>query len=102
MDHIGSSYISWPDLIISGVAIFLFHRLTTLPPNSSFCRVLAVLTGCVIAAIIVVIIVADNLSQNGVHELAMVGFGLAFGLFQWNDDRVKRKLAPVARTESSR
>ena len=91
MDKIGSSYIALPDLIICGAAVALFYRLTTLPPNSLVCRVLAVLCACMIVAIIVVIPVADSLNHYGVMELAMVGTGLAFGLFQWNDNRIKSK-----------
>ena len=88
MNKIASSYISLPDLIICGVAVALFYHLTTLPPNNLVCRVLAAVCGCIIVAIIVVIVVAENLSGDGVGELATVGIGLAFGLFQWNDARI--------------
>jgi hypothetical protein len=63
MDKIGSSYIALPDLIIYGAAIVLFYRLTTLPPNSIECRILAVLCGCMIVAITVIIPVANNLAR---------------------------------------
>src|ERR1041384_3228057 len=97
MDQIGSSYIAWPDLIICGAAIAIFYRLKTLPPNSLICRVLAVLSGCMIIAIIVIIIVANNLSHAGTLELAMLGTLLAFGLFQWNDNRLNSKSRIAAR-----
>jgi hypothetical protein len=98
MDQIGSSYIAWPDLIICGAAIALFYRLKTLPPNSLICRVLAVLSGCVIIAIIAIILIADSLSQAGVLELSMIGMLLAFGLFQWNDNRINSKSRIAARS----
>jgi hypothetical protein len=98
MDKIGSSYIALPDLIIWGVAVALFYRLTTLPPNSLVCRALAVLSGCIMVAIIAVIIVANNLSHHGVLDLATVGACLAFGLFQWNDNRIKSKGHIAARS----
>jgi hypothetical protein len=93
MDKIGSSYIALPDLIIFGLAIALLHRLTTLPPNSLLCRVLAVLSGFIVLAIIVVIPVANNLTHSGVFELSFAGIGLAIGLLKWNDARVESKLA---------
>jgi len=99
MDKIGSSYIALPDLIIYGAAIALCYRLTTLPPNSIECRILAVLCGCMIVAITVIIPVANNLSHHGVVELATVGMGLAFGLLKWNDNRIKSKSHIVARSE---
>lgn len=96
MDKIGSSYIAWPDFIICGAALALFYSLTNLPPDSLICRVLAVISGCIIVSIIAVIVVANNLTDDGVHELSMIGMFLAFGLFQWNDARVKskRSIAP--------
>lgn len=97
MDKIGSSFIALPDLIIYGVTIVLYYRLTTLPPNSLVCRVLAVLCACMIVAVIVIILVAD-LSHYGVLELAMAGVGLALGLFQWNDNRIKSKRDIVAQS----
>ena len=91
MAEIGSSYIAWPDLLICGVALGLFLAVTTYPPDSLGGRVLAILCGCGIATIIVVIIIADRLTQNGVHELSMIGIGLALGLFKWNDARRESK-----------
>jgi|SRR6185503_13664309 hypothetical protein len=91
MAEIGSSYIAWPDLLIGGVALALFYGVTTRPPDSLVGRVLAVLCGCAIAMIIVGILIADRLTSNGVHELATIGIGLAFGLFKWNDDRRESK-----------
>ena len=84
MDQIGSSYIALPDLIIWGAAIALIYCLKTLPPNSLICRVLGVLSGCMIISIIMIILVANNLSKAGVFELAMIGMLLAYGLFEWN------------------
>jgi hypothetical protein len=98
MDQIGSSYIALPDLIVCGAAIALIYLLKILPPNSLTCRVLAVLSGCMIVAIIMIIVVADNLSQAGVSELSMIGFLLAFGLFEWNDNRIKSKSHIAARS----
>ena len=91
MAEIGSSNIALADLIICGVAITLFYWLTTLPPDSLSCRILAVVCGCLIIAVLVVIPFADNLTANGVLELAMVGFGLGAGLLKWNDARVKSR-----------
>ena len=91
MGEIGSSYVAWPDLLICGVALLLFYGVTTRPPDSLGCRVLAVLCGCAIAAIIVVIPISDRLTENGVHELSTIGIGLAFGLFKWNDARRESK-----------
>jgi hypothetical protein len=95
MDQIGTSHITLIDSIICGGAIALYFRLTTLPPNSIACRILAVLCGCVVVAIIVVLLVAGNLSQAGVTELSMIAFGLCVGLSQWDHARVKSKLAPM-------
>jgi hypothetical protein len=95
MAEIGSSYIALADLIICVVFLTLFYCLTTLPPDSLSCRILAVVCGCIIIAIILVIPIADNLTGNGVLELAMVGIGLALGLFRWNDAKVKPRPAPV-------
>ncbi len=94
MDKIGSSFIALPDLIIWGAAVALCYRLTTLPPNSLICRALAVISGCMIVAITVIIIVANNLTHYGVLELAMVAMGLAIALFKWNDARVEIKTRP--------
>jgi hypothetical protein len=95
MAEIGSSYIAWPDLIIWGVAITLFYSLTTLPADSLSCRILAAVCGCIIIAIMVVIPTANDLTDSGIHELSMIGIGLACGLFKWNDARVKSRPAPV-------
>lgn len=102
MDKIGSSYIAVTDLIICSVAIVLFYRLTTLPPNGVIARVLAVLCGCIVVAIIVVILLADNLSSGGVYELSMIGMGLSVGLWKWNHARVKSRPAPVTGPEFSK
>ena len=99
MDSIGSSYIAWPDLIIFGVAIALYRGLTIVPPNSLMGRVLALVCGLIILSIIVVIPSADNLNSKGVHVLSYVGFGLAFGLLQWNDARAKTKPTPASPPE---
>jgi peptidoglycan/LPS O-acetylase OafA/YrhL len=93
MDQIGSSTIALPDAIICSVAIGLFYRLTTLTPNSLICRVVATLSGCMIVAIMVVIPAANNLTQYGVLELAMVGVLLAIGLLKWNDARTESRSA---------
>ena len=98
MDQIGSSYIALPDLIIWGAAIALVYLLKTLPAKSLRCRALAVLSYCMIIAIIVIIVVANNLSQTGVYELSMIGALLIFGLFEWNDNRVKSKSRMAARS----
>jgi len=66
MDQIGSSYIALPELIICGAATAIIYLLKALPPNSSICRILAVLSGCMMIAIIMIILVADNLTQAGV------------------------------------
>lgn len=97
MDQIGSSYIALPDLLICGAATVLIYLLIKLPPNSLICRVLAVLSGCMIISIIMIILVA-NLSQAGVRELSMIGMLLALGLFEWNDNRVKSKSRIAARS----
>ena len=102
MDKVGSSYIAFPDFIICGIAILLVYRLTTLPPNSIMCRVLAGLCGLMIVAIIVVIPFANNLSHSGVFELSSVGIGLAIGLFKWNDARIESQRASMAPPEFSK
>ena len=43
-------------------------------------------------SIIVVILVADDLSEDGVLALAMVGGGLALGLLKWNDATIESRL----------
>ena len=91
MAEIGSSYIAWPDLLIGIVALALFYGVTTSPPDSLAGRVFAILCGCAIATIIVVIVIADRLTSSGVDELSSIGFGLAFGLFKWNDARRESK-----------
>lgn len=93
VDKIGSSYIALPDLIIWAVAIALYYYLNRLPPNGLLCRVLAVLCGCIIAAIILVILLTNNLTSNGVHELSVIGMGLAVGVLQWNRGRLKSRPA---------
>ena len=99
MDSIGSSYIALPDLIIFGAAIVLYRCLTTVPANTLRGRVLALISGFIIVAIIVVIPIADNLSSNGIHVLSYVGFALAFGLLEWNDARAQTKLTPASPPE---
>lgn len=93
MDQIAASHITLPDLLIWGVAIFLFFRLRTLPPNSATCRLVAALCGCMVVAIVAVILLADNLSSIGVMELAMIAIWLCIGLSRWNDARSKSTLA---------
>jgi len=92
MDQFGTSHITVTDMIICGVAIVLFFRLTSLPPNSALGRILAALCGCMIVAIVVVLLLADNLSRNGVMELSMVALWLCIGLWKWNDARAKSTL----------
>lgn len=94
MEKIGSSHIALPDLIIFGVAFVLFHFLRTLPPNSSTARVLAVIAGLGLAAIVVVIPVANDLTRQGAHALYLTAVWLALGLWDWNKARTKANLTP--------
>ena len=87
MDQIGASHITLPDLLICGVAAALFFRLGTLPPNSTICRIVAALCGCMVVAIVAVLLLTDNLSRNGVMELAFIAIWLCVGLWRWNDAR---------------
>ncbi len=95
MAEIGSSNIALADLIICGVAVILFYWLNTQPPDSLSCRIVAVVCGCFIVAIMLVIPIADNLTPNGIHFLSMVGIGLAAGLWKWNGARVKSRSSPA-------
>jgi uncharacterized membrane protein YczE len=95
MDQIGTSHITLIDLIICGAAIALYFRLTTMPPNTVICRIIAVLCGCIVVGIVVVLLLADNLGKDGVMELSMIAFWLCIGLSQWDHARVKSKLVPV-------
>ena len=95
MDKIGSSYIAFPDLIICGVALALFYCLTTLPPNSLLSRVLAGVCGAIVAAIVLVIPLVPTLTSDGVQELSMIGIGLAYVLWKWNQARRQSRLASV-------
>ena len=78
------SPIAWCELIVCGVAVFL---LTRLPPHSIAGRIVAGLSACVIAAIIVVLWVVD-LNRDTVLGLAVLGMGLALGLLDWRS-RIK-------------
>jgi hypothetical protein len=66
------------------------------------CRVLALVCGLIIVAIIGVIPFANNLSENGVFELSYVGIGLAVGLLKWNDARIESRRASMAPPEFSK
>ena len=94
MSEIGSSHIAWTDFIICGVAFVLLYALAKLNPDTVWSRVVTILTGCAILAIIVTIIMVD-LTSSGVNELGSIGFFLAFGLLRWNDDR-RTKLRPAS------
>ena len=95
MDQIGSSYVALVDLIICVVVIVLYKSLTSLPPNTRVCRVLAALCGCIIVATIVAISVAD-LTSNGVFVLLYAGIALAFGLLDWDRHRTKAEVADAS------
>jgi hypothetical protein len=52
-------------------------------------RIVAVLCGCAIVAIIIFVVAADNLNRGAVFELSWIAFGLCLGLAQWHNARVK-------------
>jgi uncharacterized membrane protein YfcA len=89
MDKIGTSHIVLADLIIYGVAAVLYWRLKTLPSNSAWSRIVAVLCGCSVVAIMIVLLLADNLSGDAVRELAFIALMLCVGLFEWQNGRGK-------------
>jgi hypothetical protein len=55
--------------------------------------------GFVILSIILVIPLAYNLTSDGTKELAFIGMGLAFGLWEWNKARAKSKLTAASPPE---
>ena len=93
MDQIAASHITSADFFICGLAVVLYLRLGSLPPSSLMCRIVAALTGCTVAAIIVVMLVADNLSREGVFQLATIAGLLCFRLLKWNSERRESILA---------
>lgn len=101
MNQLGASHITLPDLLVCGAAIVLFFHLTTLPPNGAICRILALICGCIVVAIVVVLFLADNLSKNAVWELSMIAMGMCVGLWRWIDARAKSNLSPAIPPESS-
>jgi hypothetical protein len=91
MDQIGASNITLPDMIIVGLAIFLFLGLRFLPPNSFTCRLVALVTGGMVVAIIITILIAGSLRPMGVLELAFIAMQLLGGLAWWGTARRREK-----------
>jgi len=96
MDQIGTSHIAFADLLVCGVALALFLRLKFLPPNSALSHILAILSGCIVVAIIVALILANNLNRDAVFELAMIAIWLSIGLWNWNSARVEENVAEAS------
>ena len=85
MDKIGTSHIATPDFLLCGVTLVLIVCLRRVPRNSIWSRALALLCGCLIFAIIAFLILADDLSNGAVFELAYIAFLLCWALWNWND-----------------
>ena len=92
MDQIGTSHIATADLLVCGVTLCLILFLRKSPSNSIWSRVVALLCGCAIFAVIVVLVLVD-LDRSAVSELSFIAITLCVNLWQWNDNRVKSKVA---------
>ena len=88
MNRIGTSHIVFADLLVWGSAIVLIYGLRTLRRNSALSRALAVLCGCIVVAIVVVLLTADNLNHDAVFELAIIAIFLCLSLWNWNQAKV--------------
>jgi xanthine/uracil permease len=85
MNKIGTSHIVLVDLIICGLAAVLYLRLKTLPRDNVWSRIVAVICGCSVVVILIVLsFVSDNLNQGAVLELGYIGGGLCTGLWRWH------------------
>jgi len=96
MDKIGTSHISFPDVLICGGALLLIVYLRRLPWNSIWSQAVALLCGCAIIATIAFLILADDLSHNAVFELAWVALALCLSLWKWNMERDRTSVAKDA------
>jgi Na+-translocating ferredoxin:NAD+ oxidoreductase RnfD subunit len=100
MNQIGASHITIPDLLVCGSAILLLVKLFTLPPNSAMCRIVALLSGCMVVGVMFVLFFTDSLSGKAVMELGLVAMGLCVGLDRWHV-RAKSTFGRVTPSETS-
>ena len=93
MDKIGTSHIATADLLICGIAIILIRWLWFSPVNHTLSRVIALLSGCTIVAVVIVLVFVD-LNRDAVWELSMIALWLCISLWKWNDVRSQTRRLP--------
>ena len=84
MNQIGASHITSADLLIVAGALFLYVRLLDLPPHGVLCRIVVLLTSCLIVAVMLAFFLTDNLRRSAVMELAGVAIWMCFGIEKWH------------------
>jgi hypothetical protein len=99
MNQIGASHITSADFLIVSGTILLYVMLSNLPPNGAMCRIIALLSACSVVAVVMVLILSDNLGRNALG-LSTVGMWICFGLWKWHQ-RAKSTPATFNPTETS-
>lgn len=87
-------HIALADFIVLSIAILLVKRSEISARDTALFRVLAVLSGGVVLAIVVALLFADNLNPHAEFELLTIAFFLGRSLWKWHEARVK-KTEPV-------
>ncbi len=97
MDTIGTSHIAVADLLIWIITLALIAGLWKLPQQSIWSVVVAILSGSLIIAIILLLLLS-RLNDKAVQELSYVGLLLCWILWDWSHERRKANVAKLSQS----